>query len=130
MIVIKTKLDDGIYASCGGGRVKTHYTWKTAGPRNLLAACRKLKSHIRQMIISFGNMGCGSSWIEINGIVMDRHVVDDIIIANDIRQCSKFEERRHLKTSLQEAAAYLQVILDARPGVADHSGPRIVELAE
>jgi len=36
-IQIKTELHEGIYPSCGGGEIRTHYEW-SVGPRNLMRA--------------------------------------------------------------------------------------------
>jgi len=65
-ISIKTRLNSGIYASQGGGQVKTHYTY-TTGPRNLLKAIDQYWQHRKEMERSFGNIGCGASWIEVDG---------------------------------------------------------------
>jgi len=61
-ITIKTKLNDGIYPSHGGGKVVTHFEF-TAGPRNLVKAIETLHSHREEMKRSFGNIGCGHSWM-------------------------------------------------------------------
>ena len=66
-ITIKTRLHDGIYKSCGGGEVRTHYEFST-GPRNLLKAIDTLAAHQTEMVASYGNIGCGGSWMEIDGI--------------------------------------------------------------
>jgi len=63
-IEIRTRLDDGIYASEGGGETRTHYS-AAAGPLNLLRLARKLGAHAAHMEVCYGNIGCGSSWIRI-----------------------------------------------------------------
>lgn len=65
-IKIITRLDSGI-ASTDAGQARTHYTWKT-GPRNLIKAIESLSSHRQRMIASYGNIGCGGSWIEVDGV--------------------------------------------------------------
>jgi hypothetical protein len=65
-IHIKTRLADGIYRSSGGGETRTHYKWAT-GPRNLLKAAAAFEQHCRRMADCYGNIGCGRSWVEIDG---------------------------------------------------------------
>jgi hypothetical protein len=67
MIKIMTRLDDGIYASQGGGEVRERYHWNKTSGRNLLLAAKKLPEHRSDMSTAYGNIGCGSSWIEIDG---------------------------------------------------------------
>lgn len=76
-IKIKTHLDAGIYASCGGGETRTHYRY-TTGPRNLLRAVRTLQEHRAAMIRSYGNVGCGGTWLEIDGVVIHDGWLDDV----------------------------------------------------
>ncbi|MDI5832580.1 hypothetical protein OCF84_21330 (plasmid) [Shewanella xiamenensis] len=66
MITINTKLNSGIYQSEGGGEIRTHYSFNT-NPRNLLKACKLLGEHMSTMKEAYGNIGCGSSWLEIDG---------------------------------------------------------------
>lgn len=66
-IAIKTKLADGIYKSDSGGDVVTHATYKCS-PRGLVMAINYLRVHRWQMVKSYGNIGCGKSWIEIGGV--------------------------------------------------------------
>ncbi len=77
-ITIKTKLDDGIYASHGGGQIKTHYEF-TAGPRNLVKAIETLHEHREEMKRGFGNIGCGHSWMEINGKQVNLYDMEDVM---------------------------------------------------
>jgi hypothetical protein len=74
MIKIMTRLDSGIYASQGGGEIKEKYCWNKTSGRNLLLATKKLMEHRTEMIKSFGNIGCGNSWIEIDGKKVNRDV--------------------------------------------------------
>lgn len=62
-ITIKTELHSGI---SGGGETRTHYEY-TTGPRNLLKAIEQLGEHRSDMVRSYGNIGCGGSWLEIDG---------------------------------------------------------------
>ena len=71
MIKIYTKLSGGIYASEGGGQVIEHYSFKTT-PRNLLIAAKKLGKHRAEMDESYGEIGSGASWMEIDGKEVDR----------------------------------------------------------
>lgn len=69
-IVINTRLHDGIYESCGG-ETRAHYRWRRTGPINLLQAVETLKEHREEMEESFGSIGAGRSWIEVDGIPID-----------------------------------------------------------
>lgn len=71
-ITIKTHLDSGIYKSCGGGETRSHYEFST-GPRNLLKAINTLYEHRKSMERGYGNIGCGSSWLEIDGKIIHRY---------------------------------------------------------
>lgn len=74
-ITIKTRLDDAISNS---GKDRIHYQFKT-GPRNLLKALKLLKEHEKYMEECYGNIGCGSSWIEIDGKKIGGFDIDDVI---------------------------------------------------
>lgn len=76
-ITIKTKLHDGIYKSSGGGEVRTHYEFST-GPRNLIKAIETLADHQDEMAAGYGNIGCGRSWLEIDGMVIHRFDLDEV----------------------------------------------------
>lgn len=71
-IAIKTRLHSGIYKSSGGGETRTHYTWAT-GPRNLLTAIAKLGEHRKAMCEGYGSIGCGITWLEIDGVEVEDH---------------------------------------------------------
>lgn len=77
-ISLKTKLDSGIYKSSGGGEVVTHYEFKT-GPANLCKAIRVLSSHRKSMVRGYGNIGCGRSWLEIDGHQIHDYDLQDVI---------------------------------------------------
>ena len=77
-ITIKTKLNDGIYASQGGGKIVTHHEF-TAGPRNLVKAIETLHAHREEMKRGFGNIGRGHSWMEIDGKEVDQYEMEDVM---------------------------------------------------
>lgn len=77
-ITIKTKLNSGIYKSCGGGEVRTHYEFST-GPRNLIKAIKTLAAHRDGMVRSYGNIGCGNSWLEIDSVRIHDYDLDEIV---------------------------------------------------
>ena len=76
-IIIKTRLNAGIYKSCGGGETRVHHEWAT-GPRNLIKAIQKLEEHRKEMRDGYGNIGCGSSWMEIDGVEVDQFDLDEV----------------------------------------------------
>lgn len=69
-IVIIQKLHEGIYKRHGGGERREIRAYKT-GPRNLLAAAEFLTQARQAARESFGNIGGGSTWMEINGERID-----------------------------------------------------------
>lgn len=73
-IKIITRLDSGI-ASKHAGEHHASYEWST-GPRNLVKAMELLPAHIRHMKDAYGNIGCGGSWIEVDGV---RLSLDDMM---------------------------------------------------
>ena len=76
-ITIKTRLNDGIYKSSGGGETRTHYEWAT-GPRNLLKAAETLIEHRASMVRCYGNIGCGASWLEIDGVEIHQYDLESL----------------------------------------------------
>jgi hypothetical protein len=80
-ITIKTRLHEGIYP--GGGEAKTVTTFK-ATPRNLFKAIRQLDQERSSNRKYFGNIRCGASWLEIDGIEPNTLDLEDIMIAYDI----------------------------------------------
>lgn len=72
MIQIKTLLHYGIYHSQGGGETTVKYEWKK-GPRNLIKAVECLGRHSARMTECYGNVGHVRSWIEIDGIEIDKY---------------------------------------------------------
>ena len=80
-ITIKTRLDEGIYKSWGGGETVIEYRW-TLGPRNLLAAIKTLAAHRISLSEGCGNIGCVVSWLEIGGTVIDDLILDAVLSDN------------------------------------------------
>lgn len=77
MITVKNCLDEGIYPSEGGGETRTHYEF-TTGPRNLLKAIEELCKLRALMERSYGNIGCGRSWLEIDGQVIHLYDLEEV----------------------------------------------------
>lgn len=65
-IEIITQLDSRI-DDPGAGKPVVHYSW-TIGPRNLWKAMRVFPEHERKMLMSYGDIGCGGSWLEVAGV--------------------------------------------------------------
>lgn len=74
-IVLVTKLNEGIYKSDGGGQRQEVADWNI-GPLNVMAAVRLLNQEIRDNRRNYGNIGCGESWLEINGHRFNREDFD------------------------------------------------------
>jgi len=69
-ITLHTRLNSGIYESHGGGQDVTVRNWN-CGPANLLKALDALYEERQSNIRGYGNIGCGSSWLEIDGEFFD-----------------------------------------------------------
>ena len=104
MIVIKTKLADGIYKSQGGGQLVKHYSFKT-NARNLLKAINTLAEHRTSMMRSFGNIGCGSSWIEIDGYFVAEHELQEVCSDDSFWSSSRTARARELISRVQNQEA-------------------------
>lgn len=101
-ITIKTHLNSGIYKSSGGGEIRTHYEF-TTGPRNLLKAIEQLGLHRSEMIRSYGNIGCGRSWLEIDGQAIHSYDLDDV--ARDDADMFPRSEYNHTTTKSRSTKA-------------------------
>ena len=77
-ITLHTRLNSGIYKSHGGGQDVTVRNWN-CGPANLLKALDALYEKLQSNIRGYGNIGCGSSWIEIDGEFFDATALNDEI---------------------------------------------------
>lgn len=104
-ITIKTKLHDGVYVSQGGGKVVTHYEF-TAGPRNLVKAIKTLRSHREEIKSCFGNIGCGHSWMEINGKQVNIYDMEEDMI-DDAESFGPSAPASMIKTRTEKARALL-----------------------
>ena len=82
MIEIFTKLNNGI-RDIGGKEIK-QYKWNKTSGRNLLIATKKLIEHKEEMKKCYGNIGCGNSWIRINGKDIDSYLLTFIIVHNKL----------------------------------------------
>lgn len=74
-IKIITRLNTGI-ADKYAGQHRVHHEFET-GPRNFLKAIDTLIKHRKLMENNFGNIGCGSSWITIDGVFVEDSIVND-----------------------------------------------------
>lgn len=101
-ITIKTHLNSGIYKSCGGGETRSHYEW-TTGPRNLSKAVDQYFDHLRDMERSYGNIGCGSSWVEIDGVRINAFDLQDLREGDD---AGKYNP----KTRTQKCREFIQYV--------------------
>lgn len=68
-ITIKTHLHEGIYKSEGGGQTRVVAEYST-GPRNLIRAIAELSEIRASNRRGYGNIGCGRSWLEIDGVAL------------------------------------------------------------
>lgn len=106
-ITIKTRLNSGIYKSSGGGETRTHYEWAT-GPRNLMAALDTFFEHIESMERSYGNIGCGKSWMEIDGI---RVTIDnDLMEGDDPKDFRDVYSFRQPKSRTQKCREFIEYV--------------------
>lgn len=110
MITINTRLDSGIYRSQGGGETVTHHTL-TTGPRNLLRAIRLLADHRASMTRSYGNIGRGATWLEIDGVEIHDYDLDEV--ARDDREFADPYSSHREPTRTEKAASLIE---DARSG--------------
>jgi len=90
-ITIKTILDSCVDKSNGGGEVVTHYEFAT-GPRNLMKAIETMGEHRKRMTSSYGNIGCGVTWLEIDGTIFDQYSLG--MVMRDDSFMLTAEERR------------------------------------
>jgi hypothetical protein len=110
IIEIKTRLNSGIYKSDGGGETRVHYAY-TTGPRNLIAAIQQLREHRADMVRCYGNIGCGSSWLEIDG--QEIHGFDLEDVARD--EAIELREYSHIRRENRTAKAR-RLIAEVRAG--------------
>lgn len=65
-IELHTQLHSGIYASHGGGEDVIVKTFK-ASPRGYTLALKALKEERESNRVAYGDIGRGSSWLELDG---------------------------------------------------------------
>ena len=75
-ITLHTQLNSGIYKSCGGGQNVIVSSWN-CGPANLLKALNALHEERQSNVRGYGNIGCGKSWLEIDGAFFDATALND-----------------------------------------------------
>lgn len=78
-ITIMTALDNRLNGVDGP---TVQHKW-SAGPRNLLRALKMLDSHKKHMEDCYGNVGCGTSWIEVNGYRLNESDMFDFAMCCD-----------------------------------------------
>lgn len=85
-LIVVRHLSDGIYKSCGGGTANV-VSRHASGPRGLINAIRSHRDDCRTAAQRWGNIGCGSGWIEAvpaggnpgDGIVLHNYFhMDDV----------------------------------------------------
>lgn len=108
MITIKTKLAAGIYKSDGGGEVRTHYEFST-GPRNLMKAIDALYEHRSSMERGYGNIGCGRSWLEIDGVEIGNFDLDDVM-RDDAEAYGERRPSAFIKTRTEKARGLIETV--------------------
>jgi hypothetical protein len=101
-ITIKTHLNNGIYKSSGGGETRTHYEF-TNGPRNLLKAIEQLGEHRTYMERCYGRIGCGRSWLEIDGQAIHPYDLEEV--ARDDAEMLSCSEYTHTMTKTRTTKA-------------------------
>lgn len=65
MITITTKLHSGLTRSLAGKEFRMEFN---TGPLNLLKAVREYNSERKEMIRSYGNIGAGHTWLDVDGV--------------------------------------------------------------
>jgi hypothetical protein len=122
-ITIKTHLHEGIYKSCGGGETREVASFNI-GPRNLLIATKELQEKISSNQRSYGSIGMGRSWLEIDGVEIlsdelpeNKKEAADLIndvLSGEIHKTRKYiadayeEERKQWQKQFDDEMMYLQ----------------------
>jgi len=63
-IIVVRHLNSGIYRSQGGGECRV-LSRHVSGPRGYANALRSHREDCRTAALRYGNIGCGSGWIEV-----------------------------------------------------------------
>ncbi len=74
-ITIRTRLDDRI---TGGGGTVVHHE-RAVGPRNLIRAVAELAAHRQRVVLNYGNVGCGRSWLCVGETEIDDNDIDGVV---------------------------------------------------
>ena len=85
MIDLHTRLSEGIYRSQGGGRDLVAQSW-TTGPRNVVAAISALTARRAETVRCYGNVGCGQTWLTVDGVTLDDADMAGVICAEAVRR--------------------------------------------
>ena len=62
-LIVVRHLNSGIYKSSGGGQSRV-ISRHASGPRGLANAVKSHREDCRNAALGYGNIGCGSGWIE------------------------------------------------------------------
>lgn len=111
-ITIKTHLNNGIYKSSGGGETRAHYEF-TTGPRNLLKAIEQLGEHRSDMVSSYGSVGSGRSWLEIDGQAIHSYDLEEVAL--DEAEMFSRSEYTHTMTKTRTTKAK-ELIAEVKAG--------------
>lgn len=110
-ITLHTRLNDGIHKSDGGGQDRIIQIWNL-GPLNMLKAIGALHRERKSNKRGYGNIGCGRSWIEIDGQVFDEtELHDEIQLEQFIREDGDYF--RSPVSKMQIAKKYISAFNDA-----------------
>lgn len=112
-ITIKTRLNEGIYKSEGGGETRTHYEWAT-GPRNLAKAVDQFFKHRDETLRNYGNIGCGASWMEIDGKRIDRMDLNDLRNGDNPRDFDATYPRQLIKSRTAKCREFIEYVRSGR----------------
>ena len=104
-ITLHTRLNSSIYESHGGGQDVIVDTWNI-GPANLLKAVDALREKIRSNIRGYGNIGCGRSWLEIDGESFDPFELNTELQYEQYIRADKYARRAPLGR-IQVAKKYI-----------------------
>ena len=87
MITITTKLHSGLTLSLAGKEFRMEFN---TGPLNLLKAVREYNAERKEMIRSYGNIGAGHTWLEVDGVqipwmYLPQTMEDSRLLIEDVR---------------------------------------------
>ena len=107
-IEVVTRLDDGIYASDGGGQRRVVATYPRT-PRGLMLAVDRADRERQENIRGYGNIGCGWTSIRIGSSWLDRDEEDGLqrAMVAGMRAYARSRGENPGLTRTEEAAAVL-----------------------